>query len=474
MDITERALREYVSLKTALLGEGSNEPSEAALALSALGELAERRGDLQEAAKWYERASLARPSPKFYLRQARVHYKRGEWRACLDAFQAACTKTACPGDTGPESVEEAMVCANAATYELGHAAMARQNCPALRRLFPGDPGVENLCRVIEAPWTTPADPAGCGRFCATVSWRAPWETATVPPPRSKCTRRVTVAHDALYASEPVGFTCEPGAPHPLVVMTAPRPEPTLPATLNSLRAAGSDRWPWPKLLVSDGVLRTGSETLQALDSSGWTIRNPDPSPKGSAKTFVRALENALETSPNLELLTFVEDDVELCANALDYVRRVKVPGDVALVTWFTYEFPQEERLHEEAQRRGWRHPYSYGVPVLARRSTRNLVLAQCLTLTRDAVYRLLRCPRVRDWPQENGHDEMLAWALGDVPYAAHFPGLVQHEGGLCSAVAANRSASPAGRDPQSGARTSPYYVGRDFDALGLTPKNFTP
>lgn len=264
----------------------------------------------------------------------------------------------------------------------------------------------------------------------------------------------------------MSFQKIPQGPHPLVLMTAPRPVPTLRATLDSLRLAGSAWWPWSKIVIADGYRPHQDDLL-----GDWNVRHLD-TPRGSAKTFVRALETALEACPDLERLTFLEDDVEVCRHFFRYLSFTEIPPDLSLVTWFTYEFPSEARMHEEASRQGWQHPGTYGVPVLARRSCRNFILAQCVTLTRGTVDRLLRCPRVHDWVEENGHDEMPAWALGDSPYAAHFPVLVQHTGGLSSAVAANRKTVPEGRDPQAGARTSPSYVGRDFDALSLLPRSF--
>jgi hypothetical protein len=427
-----------------------------------LGELAERRGDLTLALAEYTNASLLDEHRESFLRLARVHFKKREWSACLHAFDLAATKPAGPG---PELLGDAAVFATAAMYELGYLDLARTNCPTLRALHPQDPYVERLCKIIDSPFSSPDDPLGCGRVCFSLYWRAPWETSVTPTPRTACTRQ-HLEPDLLYQPTPVSFAHDTSTRHPLVLLTAPRPVPTLPATLESLRAGNVYEWPSTMLLVSDGPLE-----LKYLES-GWRT-DTSPSRTGSAKTFVRALRRALELCPDLKLLTIMEDDVEVCRNFFDYLRLVKVPDDLALVTWFTCEFPGEERMHEEASRRGWRHPSSYDFPVLARRSTQSFVLFQCATLTRDTVERLLRCPRVLDWHQENGHDEMPAWALGDVPYAAHFPGLVQHTGGLCSAVAANRTSTPRGRDPQAGERTSPYYVGPDFDALSLVPRGLT-
>jgi len=41
-------------------------------------------------------------------------------------------------------------------------------------------------------------------------------------------------------------------------------------------------------------------------------------------------------------------------------------------------------------------------------------------------------------------------------------------------VAANRAEQPSGRDPQAGERTSPHYVGRDFNAISLLKETEMP
>jgi len=441
-----------------------------------MGELAEREGDLIAAESWYLTDAQQTQGLRAFLRLARVRFKRQMWAECLDAFDQAASKFPSGElDDGTETIEEAMICATAAMYASGYLDLARKNCSVLRQIFSKHPGIENLCRVVESSWKTSEVPA-CKRMCIDVKWLAPWEDPLTTHQTSKawCTRRYSVPHaPVLY--EPSRVLIEklrPPPPHPIVVLTSPRPVPTLPATVNSLQRAGLSRWPWPRILVSDGRLPT---ECRPDGPSAWDVVSESPSRSGSAKTFVRALEEAIRACPVLELVTVIEDDVEFCENFLDYVRLIRVPSNHALVTWFTYEFPGEKREHEEASRKvGWTHPSLYGVPVMASRTITKFVLLQCATLTRETVDRLLACPRVRDWPQENGHDEMLSWALGDVPYAAHFPILVQHVGGLNSAVAANRAEQPSGRDPQAGERTSPHYVGRDFNAISLLKETEMP
>jgi len=177
------------------------------------------------------------------------------------------------------------------------------------------------------------------------------------------------------------------------------------------------------------------------------------------------LRYALALDPRLEHLTFLEDDIVLCKNSLRYMARVTIPTDVAFVTWFTYDYDFSYPKHED----GVRHPSAYPTPVLAVRPARFFILTQACTFTRETVDRLLDCPHVADeWPKKDSHDEMIAWALGDALYATHFPILVQHTGGLNSAVLFARGrAAEDEKDPQAGTRTSPYFKGIGFDASSM-------
>jgi hypothetical protein len=191
--------------------------------------------------------------------------------------------------------------------------------------------------------------------------------------------------------------------------------------------------------------------------------------EGSARAFIKTLRLALLVDPSLDLLTVIEDDVTLCKNALTYVMQTAIPPDVALVTWFTFNYdwsvprhtdadPSPATIARENHRRLW-----------ACRPTRFFVLNQTVTFPRRTLDLLLACRRITtDWPKCDGQDEMPSWALGDVPYAAHFPVLVQHTGHLNSAVELTREKNSIPK-PVYHVGSSPYYVGRDFDALSLLP-----
>jgi hypothetical protein len=143
---------------------------------------------------------------------------------------------------------------------------------------------------------------------------------------------------------------------------------------------------------------------------------------------------------------------------------VAIPEDVAFVSWFTYDydftFPTQQQLQ---------HPSLSPSPVLAVRSSRYFILTQACTFPRITIERLLSCPHITEsWHKADSHDEMIGWALGDALYAVHFPIVVQHTGGLNSAVLLSRGKPLAeSGDPQASARTSPFFVGTDFDARSL-------
>jgi len=323
----------------------------------------------------------------------------------------------------------------------------------------------------------------CSRFCSgdlVEPWHSAWEDDAKPCPGNPvpmdplaephlCTRlhRPRRSLDFYYSACEARHA-DPSPHHALVLQTAARPVPTLNETIDSLEAAGLSRWPGPKICSSDGP----DESSVPFNKEPWHLFRSRRQ-VGAACAFVRSLRLALAVDPDLDLLTFVEDDVEVCKNALDYVARIAIPRDVAFVTWFTYDYDWSSPPHESDD---LLNPSDLakrsGRPVLGCRPARFFILTQACTFTRETVDRILACPRVaRDWPKLDCHDEMIAWALGDATYAAHFPVLVQHTGGKNSAVSLARTSSGAtASDVQEGARTSPYYVGRDFDALTLLEK----
>jgi hypothetical protein len=278
--------------------------------------------------------------------------------------------------------------------------------------------------------------------------------------------------DFYYQVTPARRQPHPNPHHVLVLQTATRRPSTLADTLESLFQAGLREWPGPKLISADQPLTQvdwgrslwSSRQIHDLVVCRESVHEHGAPPVGAARAFVSALRLSLAIDPDLELLTFVEDDVELCRNTLTYANQIVVPESATFITWFTYDYDWSNPPHDPPRVHPSRHAETC-YPVLAIRPSRFFILTQMITLPRATIELILQCPRAaRDWPKLDGHDELIAWALGDAPYATHFPVLVQHTGGLNSAVVLARGGDPG---PQEGARTSPYYVGRDFDALSL-------
>lgn len=310
----------------------------------------------------------------------------------------------------------------------------------------------------------------CDQFCKTPGqpgFQSAWERATEPTPLMEpnmgphhCTRRHAPRRsmDYHYSVEPVAFDGRrDGAHHTLAVLTAERPKDSLAGMTDSLSRAGIGGWAGPRLLVSDG-------RHEDLPWNWTSIVHPHR--RGSAAGFVSVLRHALANDPDLDYLTFFEDDISLCRNALTYMAGVVIPQDLAFLSWFTYDYDYASPPHT----RQVPHPSELKNPVLGVRPARFFILIQACTFPRRTIERLLRCPKITcHWPKREGHDEMVAWALGDSLYGTHFPIIVQHTGGLNSAVVLDRGqAKLAPDDPWAAERRSPYYLGDDFDVRSLS------
>jgi hypothetical protein len=303
----------------------------------------------------------------------------------------------------------------------------------------------------------------CDQFCQSVPFPSPWEAAPgrVEPmdPQTAphyCTRLHTPRRslDFQYATESVvssGFAIDEEH-HVVIVQSARRPDSrSLANTLDSLRSQDDYLWRGLKLLSLDGI--------DALPPTGWfQISNPAPA-AGSAISLIRSLRVALALDPKLEAVTIIEDDVAFCRNFLPYLSSIELPSDAAFVTWYTHPYDYSYKPNRPQTI----HPSESKTSLWAFRPSRFFILSQCCTLPRHTVDRLLDCPHVTEnWHKRNGRDELIAWALGDAFYATHFPLLTQHTGGLNSAVL-----SPA--EQTEGSRSSPFFVGEQFDALSLLP-----
>ena len=302
----------------------------------------------------------------------------------------------------------------------------------------------------------------CSQFCqnrplSVMLKIPPWKRTLAPMPSGHpystphyCSRLELdrKKDDRKYIEQAV-FRRTPSLHHSLSIQTAPRPgRISLPTTLASLETAGLARWHGPKLLVSDGYIPECPPTW-----TGLAVSSEMPS-LGSAKTFVALLRKAIENDPELEYLTYFQDDIILAKNSLDYISQVSIPPELSLVSWFNTTWNKPE----------WQN----APPSLGCRPTRYFIRSQGITMTRRAIDAMLYCHVVNNWPRINSCDAMPDWALGDVPYADHYPSLIQHTEGLNSAC--NLTLIQHRLDstyPHKGPRISPSFAGEDFNALKL-------
>jgi len=241
---------------------------------------------------------------------------------------------------------------------------------------------------------------------------------------------------------------DPSLYHLLTIQTAIRPnQSSLPTTLDSLEQAGVKRWNGPKIIVSDGYAPDVPPSWKL-----FVVSTKQPA-LGSAKTFVKLLRLAIATDPLLEYLTYFQDDIVLAKNSLDYISQVAIPKELSLVSWFNTD---------------WHKPDFTPPAVLGHRATSLFIRSQAVTFTRMAVNAMLYCHEVTHWPKLDACDAMPAWALADIPYADHYPGLVQHTEGFNSACNLTfQQHQLRSKCPHNGERTSPSFVGENFDALSL-------
>lgn len=209
----------------------------------------------------------------------------------------------------------------------------------------------------------------------------------------------------------------------LAIQTAPRTQPTLSRTLASLEKAGFDRWEGPKYIVADGY--------DPGPQRGWRVEG-SAERNGSSRTLMRLLSLA---GPELPLL-YLQDDIVLARNALDYIRTVDLE-ELAFISWFGV------------------HQYVLSPAVTLAVPSKNWITTQAVTISPAAIRKALDSGLVENW-REHGCDKLLCAAVEGQPFAVHHPNLVQHVGVGISAI----------RDDWS-ARTSPTFIGEDADALNL-------
>jgi hypothetical protein len=200
-----------------------------------------------------------------------------------------------------------------------------------------------------------------------------------------------------------------------------------------VRQIDTSGWNGRKLLISDGP--------PSLLTSWPTSATPRR--EGQKKTYWRALAVGLEEARRRQTdrILILEDDVELCRNALPYMERTRLPDVLGFVTWFDG--------HAIPPRSG---PGIY--PVKAN----YFFCLQGVTWRCSTAEMLLRAPAAAAWKQPHAGDALIAKILASRHYGVHVPNLVQHLG-------AASVCNPA--EKLAGVRVANNYPGPLFDAMTL-------
>lgn len=200
-----------------------------------------------------------------------------------------------------------------------------------------------------------------------------------------------------------------------------------------IRVVDESGWQGPRFLVSDGE--------PPLAASWPTITTNENT--GQMRTYWRALAIGLDQARLLgdSKILILEDDVELCRNALQYMERLVIPPGLEFVTCF------DGHVVPAGARKG-----IYPIP------SQHFFCLQGVIWTLEAVEKLLKAPHAAAWNEPHRGDNLIAWILYSSSYGVHVPNLVQHRG-------ADSICNPG--QELSGVRTANNYPGRDFDALTL-------
>lgn len=225
----------------------------------------------------------------------------------------------------------------------------------------------------------------------------------------------------------------------IAVVTAPREGVSyLEATLESIDSSARDA---NRIVFLDG------DGDVALPSSWRLERAPKPAnhPRQNKWTAWAAITRAAAMN---EDLLFFEDDIKLCKNGSAHAESVRVPADVALVTFYA---PFGDLTMQPGIWRGPMGQFGY---------------AQALKFPARTCVELHRARQEMADGRFGTTDGMLremgrrrSWH-----YGVHYPGIVQHRG-------ATSLVGPGGK--LVGHRVSHAYPGDQFDARSLLLQDYT-
>lgn len=213
--------------------------------------------------------------------------------------------------------------------------------------------------------------------------------------------------DAFRAAQPED-TPQTGRQWAIAMLTAPRPEPTIERTLQSLELAQ---------LVPDMVLAEPGALLPPRLSGSRVLRHPTR--LGNYRNFYFALATLWEASPDAECFCVLQDDIEIAKGAKEWCDREFWPLGAGIVSLYT------PKLHA-AITPGWRLRYPGFNRVFG---------AMALVFRRDVLQAFMADPHVfGDLGRRAGDDSVVsAWATRrGIGIAYHTPSLVQHIGATSS------------------------------------------
>jgi len=245
------------------------------------------------------------------------------------------------------------------------------------------------------------------------------------------------------------------------VMTSPRP--------------GDDRWlyfrplveaikredpPNPLYVVVDGTEEDAAELAEL--APGWMVHRHQREPGnwlgGNKWPYWKILELARDTSGPFGDAVILEDDVELCRNAVARMTLLPVPRDLDGIHFFNGFYFRGERVHPGL----WRTPAA-------------VMGCQAIKFTRRCLERLVDWRTKPEWQKFNESDNAigLAQARLGLKFGCHMPDIVQHVGAVSvvsHGMFAEAGVPEDGRrdaDRTLGGRVSVNYPGARFDAMSL-------
>ncbi len=200
-----------------------------------------------------------------------------------------------------------------------------------------------------------------------------------------------------------------------------------------LRQITASGWSGRRFIISDGTPSL---------ASGWPT-SASKKREGQTRNYWRALAVGLEEARRCrsDRILILEDDVELCRNALPYMQRARLPQPLDFVTWF------DGHMVKPRSRAA-----IYPAPA------KNFFCLQGVTWQLATAAALLRSPSAATWKELHSGDILIAKILSGRHYGVHVPNLVQHLG-------AHSLCNPGER--LTGVRVANNYPGPDFDAMTL-------